>query len=257
MNAILNYNFYNNEMKKGLEDKLFFMERKEILKDVKSIMDYGCADGALIEEMSSLYPWLKFIGFDLDSEMIKRAKSKNISNAEFFDKFEAANQNKSNAILCSSLIHEVYSYGTKKTIEEFWFNLNHGEHEYIIIRDMCMSKNDLAYKMLDIDMLNKVYKYGDKKQILDFKESWGEFKTTVDIIHFLYKYRYIDNWKREVGENYFPICIEDYENLIDMDKFEKIHFEHYLLPYQKEVIEKDFKINLTSKTHIKMIFKRK
>ena len=262
MNAILNYDFYNNEMKKGLEDKLFFMSNKEIYENLTSIMDYGCADGALIQEMSEIYPWVKFTGFDLDQEMINLANSKNIKNASFFNKFKNAERNNkengnNSAILCSSLIHEVYSYGTKESIDEFWFNLNNGTHEYIIIRDMCMSKNDAAYNTMNIEMLNKILKYGDKRQVSDLQKVWGEFKTTADVIHFLYKYRYRDNWKRAVEENYFPIFLEDYKNLVDLNKFEIVHFEHYLLPYQKEVVKKDFKINLESSTHVKWIFKRK
>lgn len=261
MNAILNYDFYNNEMKKGLEDKLFFMLNPEVAQNVTSIMDYGCADGSLINEMAEMYQWLKFTGFDLDPAMIDLANKKNIKNSKFFKSFKDAEKNNkknglNSAILCSSLIHEVYSYGDEENIREFWFNLNNGDHEYIIIRDMCMSKDDLAYKTMNIDMLNKIIKYGDPKQIEDFKKVWGNFNTTSDMIHFLYKYRYIDNWKREVEENYFPIYVEDYKKLIDLNKFEIIHFEHYLLPYQKEVVKKDFNINLDSPTHVKWIFKK-
>ena len=258
MNSILNYDFYNNEMQKGLSDKLFFMKNEDILKNVRTIMDYGCADGALIQEMSALYPSINFVGFDLDEEMVRQANLRKIDKAYFFDNFEKAKKKMDvDAILCSSVIHEVYSYGTKESIDLFWNNLNNGNHDYIIIRDMSMSKDDPANETLDMKMLNNVLKYGDSNQVREFENIWGRFRTTSDIIHFLFKYRYTDNWKREVEENYFPVFNEDYDKLIDMSKFEKIYHEHYLLPYQKEIILKDFNVEIKSKTHVKMIFKRR
>lgn len=83
MNSILNYDFYNNEMQKGLSDKLFFMKNEDILKNVRTIMDYCCADGALIQEMSALYPFINFVGFDLDEEMVRRANLRKIDKAYF------------------------------------------------------------------------------------------------------------------------------------------------------------------------------
>lgn len=261
MNAILNYNFYNKEMKKGLMDKLFFMSNKEIQDKLRVIIDYGCADGSLIEEMSLLYPNINFIGFDLDEDMIKLAMHKQINNAQFINNFkEVVTVKKSkgmSAILCSSVIHEVYSYGTNKDINEFWHNLNNGDHDYIFIRDMCFSKEDANLKKLDLTMLSKILEKADRNQLTDFQNVWGKFKNNADMIHFLYKYRYLDNWKREVEENYFPIFFEDYFTLIDMSKFEIVYKEHFLLAYQKEIIFKDFGINLYNNTHVKLILKRK
>ena len=122
---------------------------------------------------------------------------------------------------------------------------------------MCMSKEDPAYHSLNLDMFNKVLKYGDAQQIEDFEKVWGKISKTSALIHFLYKYRYLDNWKREVEKNYFPIFVEDYKDLIDLNKFEIVHFEHYLLDYQKNIVKSDFHIELTSPTHVKWIFKRK
>lgn len=45
-----------------------------------------------------------------------------------------------------------------------------------------------------------------------FEDVWGDVcdvrarKVNVkNLIHFLVKYRYVENWEREVQENYFPV----------------------------------------------------
>lgn len=263
MTEIKNYQFYTNEMKKGLADKLFFIDKGAVFSNLDLIFDYGCADGALLNEISEIAPDKTLVGFDLDSLMIERAKERNINNSHFFNEFEKAafyatlGSRKSWAILCSSIIHEVYSYGTPESIQDFWFNLNNGDHDYIIIRDMGISEKDLFFKGLDGKMLKAVFEKADPEQLKDYINVWGDFYNNKDLIHFLYKYRYLDNWQREVRENYFPVTLEDYDRKINFNKFEIIHKEHYLLPFQKEIIKKDFDVDFEANTHIKMILKRK
>lgn len=49
---------YNLSMKKSLIDKMFFMDK--IDDDIKVVMDYGCADGALIRFLAPLFPEIVF-----------------------------------------------------------------------------------------------------------------------------------------------------------------------------------------------------
>ncbi|MGA1049083.1 MAG: hypothetical protein ACO3UU_13830, partial [Minisyncoccia bacterium] len=43
------------------------------------------------------------------------------------------------------------------------------------------------------------------KSLISFEKVWGSiFKDYRNFIHFLLKYRYTDNWEREVNENYLP-----------------------------------------------------
>lgn len=257
MNAISNYNVYNTEMSKGLEDKLFFMERV----DFTHLMDYGCADGMLIQAMAEHYPEKKYIGYDFDEKMINMAKDKKIFNSFFASDLAIANSKmnpnkEKNAILCSSLIHEVYSYGDEQSINEFWKNLYSGEYQHVIIRDMAMSnvdmEDDVFVKSSDV---KKLFTYGDNKKIEQFQSIWGDIGIKRNFLHFLMKYRYLQNWDREVEENYFPLTVEDHLNKVSHD-YEIVYFEHFLLPFQKEVVKKDFNIDLNTNTHIKIITKK-
>lgn len=258
MNAIADYNFYNNEMKKGIEDKLFFMTKT----DVDIVVDYGCADGSLIEVMQKFHSGKEYLGYDFDSEMIKKANSKNIPHTKFFDNFiDLVNylnlrKDKKSMVLCSSLIHEVYSYGNNESINDFWKNIYSGQFDFVVIRDMAFSEkeinNETMAKWHDVERLRR---HANPEQLAHFESIWGSVEKQKNLVHYLLKYRYEKNWKREVEENYFPVSTEQHLKYIP-DNFQLIHFEHFTLKFNKETIKNDFNIKLNTKTHIKMIMKK-
>lgn len=257
MNAIVDYQTYTNEMLKGIEDKLFFMDKIKF----STLLDYGCADGALIEIMKDFYPHKKYVGYDFNPNMIRRANAKKIENAHFFDKIEEANiemekEHGKKAVLSSSLIHEVYSYCTEEQINVFWQNIFSGNYDYVIIRDMALSKSNVnKYKFAKKEDIYLVKKYANHQQLEQFEKIWGSITYQCNLVHFLMKYRYINNWSREVEENYFPIYFEDYLDKIP-DNYEIELLEHYTLPFHKDIIYKDFGINFEEKTHLKFILKK-
>lgn len=147
-NPIADLNRYNLSMSKSLIDKIFFMDK--IDDTIKVIVDYGCADGALIRFLAPLFPDMFFIGYDKSEEMIGRAAEANTyENCVFYShpmNFLAWLQAHHHtidecALNLSSIIHEVYSYSTKDEIEEFWHFVNFMGFKYIIIRDMCLDEN--------------------------------------------------------------------------------------------------------------------
>lgn len=74
-NPIADLNRYNLSMSKSLIDKIFFMDK--IDDTIKVIVDYGCADGALIRFLAPLFPEMTFIGYDKNEDMISRAAKVN------------------------------------------------------------------------------------------------------------------------------------------------------------------------------------
>ena len=75
-------------------------------------------------------------------------------------------------------------------------------------------------------------------------------------MHFLLKYRYTQNWEREVREDYFPISSERLMTLIP-DSCRVIFCERFTLPYTAWQLRKDLGIELKHHTHIKLILERK
>ncbi len=262
---IENMESYNHAMSRSMIDKMFFMDK--IDESVTTVFDYGCADGVLIGTLAGLFPDMTYIGYDLDREMIEKAEErcKGLGNVFLFsslDDFGAwARQNgldhKRTALNLSSLIHEVYSYGTAESIEEFWRFVTGSGFGYIVIRDMCLdlSAHRPALKE-DVIKLRSGY---DLNMIAQFEALHGSITDNQNLIHFLLKYRYKDNWEREVRENYLPVSVEDIMSRITEGetKYLLIYFDHYILPFFGRIVKRDFDIAVKDYTHVKFIYERR
>lgn len=250
---IKNYNTYNIGMNKSFYDKLFFYDKVE---DITSILDFGCADGSMIKHMRQIYPEMNLVGYDNNEAMIQaaRANSKNYFTTNFTTAIENISPN--NTLLnLSSVIHEVYAYSTESDIDEFWNRVFNNGFAYISIRDFCHRQS--MDRPSDIADYVKVIQKSDSIMISEFEQIFGSLRNNKNLVHFLMKYRYKDNWKREVRENYFPITIDTLLHKIPMDKYEIIYFEDYILPFTKQQVYKDFGITLKDSTHVKLLLKRK
>ena len=93
---------------------------------------------------------------------------------------------------------------------------------------------------------------------MDFEQIWGPISQNKNLIHYLMKYRYVENWEREVRENYFPVYLEDLLNTLLSDNiYEIVYSNHYILPFTKSKIEKDFNIILADNTHVQILLRKK
>jgi SAM-dependent methyltransferase len=250
---INNYSQYNESMKKSLLDKIFFMDKI----DSNVIVDYGCADGTLIHFLSTLFPEYTYVGFDIDSDMVALATKKcsgmdNVSFTNNWRDVEIAVRGEKSAVLLSSVIHEVYAYGTRSDVDTMWKRV-FSIFDYVAIRDMIPSIT--IDKMSDINDVRNVMIKSDKGHLREFEQVWGSIEQNKNLSHFLLKYRYGDNWAREVRENYFPISREELMSSIPLEFDIEFH-EHFILPYHKNVVKKDFNIALKDNTHLKLILKK-
>lgn len=256
---ISNYDQYISDMNTTMSDKLFFLE--EIKFDV--IVDFGCADGSFLQSLSSSRPNVKIIGYDLDQTMLDISKKKLPGNAVLTDDWNVVlkeiSKYKNPLLNLSSVIHEVYSYSNSQTVSKFWNQQVFGGHfKYITIRVMIpsveLTRNEISnYK----DDAKKVRQKANKNSLTSFEEVWGSiFNDYRNFIHFLLKYRYTDNWEREVNENYLPITLETLKSKIPSD-YSIIYEKDFVLPYLRQEVKKDFGVELTHSTHVKMIIKNK
>ena len=243
MTTIVDLKGYNERMKKSLIDKIFFIDKV----DTDVIIDFGCANGTLIGFLNSIFPEYQYVGYDNDFEMINSVDSKlatEYKNCTFTADFirvenlvkEYKKANKKITILLSSVIHEVYSYGFKN-VNEFWQSIFKLNVDYIVIRDMCVSKT--ASHPADIISVNRVRQIFDKNKISEHEQYWGSLEENWSLTHFLLKYKFEKNWDREVRENYFPINKEDLLILIPQNYFPDF-VEHYTLPFVRNQVRKDF-----------------
>lgn len=261
--------YYNKEMQKGMEDKLFFLDK--LPKDNNYIfVDFGCADGSMINALSNILQgsYNRYIGYDISETMIELAKTNYHgpvnANVIFTNEWNEVKRNiewtkicteYKSVLILSSVIHEVYSYAKDENdITEFWNRVLNTGFDYVVIRDMCPS--DDIDRRSDIHIEDKVRNKSDISLLDEFENIWGLISNNRNMIHFLLKYRWKVNWKREVHENYFPISSN---LLIQMfnDGFNVDYFERFRVPFLDKCLKEDYDIELEDYTHIKAIFTKK
>lgn len=250
VNEIANLNIYNEGMRKSIEDKLFFLPLVDDDK-VKAIVDYGCADGTLLSLIPS--KWEK-IGIDMNIDMLTRAEELCQGG-----KFILANNlplmdGEGKILNLSSVLHEIYSYGTKDDVLVFWKNLFNSNYDYIVIRDLITDvPNDKEAELFDILKIRNHPIYS--KLVASFESKWGSISYQKNLLHFLLKYRYVENWDREVNENYFNLSVNELLNIIPR-QYEVFYKKTYCLPFVQKRIKKDFGIWVEDTTHIQLILKK-
>lgn len=247
---IANITAYNANMRKTLQDKAFFLSQVE----ATLFVDVGCADGSLIEYMQALYPENTYIGYDISQRELELAKARLGKSVLLTNNWalvtDALKQHRGKtAIVCNSVIHEVYSYGNDTSIATFWDCILGAGADYIVVRDMCLSHT--ANRQADSVSIARVRKAADTDMLQDFESRWGSIADNKNLIHFLLKYRYKQNWKREVAENYLPLSFTDI-----LQKFQgyNIEFaEQFTLPFLRKTVLKDFGVDVQEPTHAKII----
>lgn len=237
-----NYNCYIKNLKKSMQEKLFFLDKIDLHNKV--IIDFGCADGEMISILAEEYQDSDFIGIEKDQYLLNLAKQKNIDNenVSFLNYLSPIKDDSREIILiCSSVLHEL-SVNDQYDLNNYAKNYC----DYWIIRDMKFS----GCKKINNNMLSNIILNANPKNLSEFVYKYG-IKSNKDIVHYLLKYTYLDNWETELEENYFGTCW----SLIEKDK-DIIYIDDYLLEYKKKQVLKDFYIDLSNfKTHRKVIYK--
>lgn len=255
MEKINNLTTYNDGMRKSMADKLFFLD---VMKEKPELLvDYGCADGTLLQLIHDRNPEIELAGIDMNDDMLEIA-SRKLPFANFkqgmVPKAMPGIDTKVSAINLSSVLHEVYSYCTAEQEHMFWHNLNTLGYDYIIIRDMVW--NESGYLKADSADEEKLFRHADEKQLVDFSVIWGDLSLRKNLYHFLLKYRYTKNWKREVAENYLGYSTDAIINNLSSN-YSVVYRKDYILPFLYDTVKKDFEIELKNTTHTQLILKRR
>jgi len=244
---------YSDSMAKSLVDKIFFVDKI----NATLLIDYGCADGTLLQAVAKLFPMQDMIGYDLSPEMIAKADEAN-SGIDFTDDWKnvkrslvpVKKQGKKTALLLSSLIHEVYNYCNPTEIKEFWNRVWNSGFDYVIIRDMMVSNS--TSRPSDPISAARVRQLTNPKHLAEWESQWGSLDDNWSLVHFLLTYRYQENWHREMRENYLPLSVEKFLNMIPKG-YTPSFIEHYTLPFIRNSVAETYGVQLQDRTHLKLI----
>lgn len=256
---IPNLGIYNDNMRKSLLDKAFFLP----YVDSETFVDFGCADGSLIKYIRTICPNSKCVGYDSSEKMLDLARQ-NLSddpNVIFTSNWDLIKSRDwcdpscvpNMTLILSSVIHEVYSYGSELDIQQFWINVFSSNFEHIVIRDLMPRRS--CDRPSEINDIIQAHSPVFLDQLTEFESIWGSVENNKNLLHFLMKYKWKENWKREVRENYFPIYIEELFTKISTQNFRVTFFDTFTPALTLEGIRNDFGIELKDTTHIKLILR--
>lgn len=283
---IKDLNRYNDRMRQSMEDKMFFMDYAK----TDYYLDIGCADGSLGVEIMRRNPNAKYFGLDDNDEMRELAKKK-LPDAVISDSLEyllkQLPDNANAVVIFSSVLHEIIGASITKDFLEFAKMLRQYKHKlaFISVRDMYNGTRpeDRTHlkEVADKILASNAY---TPEQFLSFNKAYGPMdRSLMNCYHFLLKYRYKENWDREILENYFSLNVRtflraimapdyfaaglsagfektisregyhEYRNSYAYDPTYILHLERYILPYIKSCVKRDFNIDLKYPTHIKLV----
>jgi hypothetical protein len=105
------------------------------------------------------------------------------------------------------------------------------------------------------DEVRKVRRLSDPKYLKSFEDRWGTINDNYrTFMHYLLKYKYIENWEREVNENYLPVSLETLKSKIP-SSYKIAYEDNFVLPYLQKQVKQDFGISITHSTHTKLILR--
>ena len=249
---------YIDGMGLSMKDKISFVV-DNINFDV--IVDFGCANGSFLAEIKRINPNAKLIGYDLDDTMLSKASAilgnKALLTNNWSEVISEVQRYKSPLLNLSSVIHEVYSYSNSNTIKYFWDKqVFGGDFKFISIRDMIPSSDVDKSHINDFKQETKnVRRLTDPHYLNSFEKRWGSISDNYrTFLHYLLKYRYTDNWDREVNENYLPVSLETVKSKIPSG-YKVAYEDNFVLPFLQKQVKSDFGITISHPTHTKMIIR--
>lgn len=244
MNKLRNYNVYLSGMAQGNEEKLFFLQQIDI-QAFDRIIDFGCGKGDILKVCGGINKHATLIGIDHDDYM-QRLAEENLADLGKQRVMIAAALTKdmldeNTLIIFSSVLHEVGDY---------WISLRamlEGTGCTVAVRDMRYS--DASSKAITANDLAALIEHSNPEHLAAFIRRYG-MDTEKEMVHYLLKYTYVDNWQLELQEDYFSF---DFDDLCSLGEI--MYERNYTLPYKRRSVTEDFGIFLAANTHTQLIVK--
>lgn len=266
----MNLDIYTTEMSKSIWDKSFFMDK---IIGAKVVLDFGCADGAMIRLLAPLFPSITFIGYDINRELIHQANATmnftpnimfyyseefDIMITDIKDKFSSDEI----CINFSSVLHEIFSSHMegRSTIKYLVEQLR---SRYITIRDMYFGFKALGYyngHLYENEVNNILNNLNiDREYSKQFQDKFGSLTNPRNLIHFLMKYQWKDNgWENELEEDYFSWNFNKIDRTLwNYDDYTIIFEAKYMLPYLRQIWKNSGLDCESYTTHAQFILERR
>lgn len=254
-------NGYIEKLDKSMtkKEKLFFLNKVK-LSSYDYIVDFGCANGRLLYEvdkhLNGKAKNLQLIGVEKNEQMTIDYKfTHQFTRVQQLDDLPLQEMKRKRVLLLlSSVLHEV-DYMTRLDLANFISRYV----TTVVIRDMYLYLNDkkaVKEERKCLDFKNYTSYLLNKEQKSMFNYIYKSHDPIVSLYEFFLKYTYIDNWETEKQEEYFcnnTLCF--FQGITH--PFELKYCKHYILPYKKKQVLKDFGYKMRATTHVKLICERR
>ena len=261
---IANNDVYLSNMAKSFPDKAWFI--RYVDPDIDTVVDFGGGSGEFCEYVKAKLERpdrsVRFIVIDNNEAFAAAARSRGFMTFPSLPEMRSSGKVdlENSLLVMSSVIHEVYSYATGPgDISGFWSAVAACGFRQIAIRDMSLNYGNFTNVPVEdvIWVYENVFKdpgltvKGARITDLlgDFEDEWGALcdpalgKVNVkNLVHFLIKYRYVENWDRELHENYLPITQDRLEGILTGMGYSFVRKESSKLPFYAKTWAKDFKL---------------
>lgn len=260
---------YLERMRKSFPDKAWFVPLLKSQHDIKSIVDFGCADGSFIKflekRLLNVRPDIvpRIIGVEEQRTFLKMCYDNDVLVVDDIQKVTNFFNPSESLLVFNSVLHEVAHYGN---LAFLLYQARSLGFRAIAIRDMRVGGRIWQY---DADMekrfrscVPKVWMPGGVGQIPerlnDFEKHWGSIADGYKVVHFLLKYFYEENWDRELPENYLSVDWKWLYGEIRNMGGDVTYMKNYCLPYLLRKWRTDFGDQRLYdwfgliKTHVKM-----
>jgi hypothetical protein len=248
MSDVINISRYTIDMSRSLDEKLFFLPS---IKS-RSFVDYGCANGIIGAELLSRRPGITYRGFDLSRKMVKQGRRQH-PTLQFFNHWDELitdlDPSEHPTLILSSIIHEVYSYSTPREIYKFWQRVLSFRWSNVIIRDM------IPYDVLNrnVSISADVVRTARPNWMIDsFESRWGSIDIERNLVHLLLKYRYEQDWARELDEDYIPINEDQLMNIVGSN-FQVVYYRRNTPRFLTQMALKDVGVLWPANVHLSLI----
>jgi len=278
MDDIRNIDTYIKGMSATLKDKMWWLDL--IPDEIDTVIDYGCAQGDLALLLPDKY---RYIGIDNSSEMLQLARHNHLlhfgRHSEFYPSLIEANgkyEPSTTVLVLNSVMHEIFSYLSPAEVHALFEEMFGSGIRCVAIRDMHLPDAEAIGRIgthSNRERLNQSFRYSNlwteymnyvlydryTEGYIQEDKGRGKFEgMPVYMTEFLLKYRYVENWKREMREYYLWPWLQMISQYIKADGndhgfYAVAHESEFRIPFIVDKIKEDFDIDFDLNTHRKVL----
>ena len=243
-----NYEHYFKLMSANITEKADFIVQELATGSYNTVIDFGCANGALTRELAKAFPQINFIGYDINADIIHiNNKTNEFTNITYTTELPTLGMTSKVLTIFSSVLHELFTFNA--TVEAFKLM---SDSKAFAIRDMYFTQPRNGGLELQDNMLG----YFGKEMRQKYFEVHGltDFENDKQKADFLMKTPYVSNYHLEVQENYFATDFNFIDVLANSCGKTQIFKHKYFNSFLKQKLPN---LSLFTKTtHIKLIYKK-